>query len=271
MAHAGGALVTSGRVYALRVEDILPNPSQPRQQFDAEALRELAESIRRYGVLQPLTVRREDRQFLLISGERRLRAAMMAGLDRVPCLILDAGEEDSAVLAMVENLHRRDLDFLEEAEGILRLVNVFDLSQEEAARRLGRSQSAIANKLRILKLPPDLLQRIRAAGLTERHARALLRLEGNEQRRQALEEIIRQELSVAKTEAYIDALLRAAPPKAKKPAPSYIVRNVRLFLNSLDRSLETMRRSGVDASCQRGETESELVLTIRIPKKRGNG
>lgn len=267
MARKGGGFGYAGRIVFLLPGDILPNPNQPRKAFEPEAMKELAESVRRYGILQPLTVRRAGRQFELISGERRLRAAMMAGLERVPCLVLEAEETDSAVLALVENLHRRDLNFVEEAEGILRLISVYDLSQEEAAQRLGKSQSSIANKLRILKLPPDLLDRLRAAGLTERHARALLRIEGNEARRAALEEIIEKGLSVKKTEEYIDGLLKQNPPKKPARKPLYILRDVRVFLNTLSRSLEVMQRSGVDARCQKSETERELVLTIRIPKK----
>ncbi len=261
-------LYESGRIVAVPPGDILPNPNQPRKQFELEALRELARSIERYGILQPLTVRRQGRQFELVSGERRLRAAMMVGLQKVPCIVIDTQETDSAVLALVENLHRRDLDFVEEAEGIMRLISVYDLSQEEAARRLGKSQSAVANKLRILKLPPDVLDRIRTAGLSERHARALLRLEGNEARRQALEHIIAEGLSVAKAEEYIDKLAAARPkrPREKAVKPVYIVKDVRLFINSVTRGLEVMQRSGVDAHCQRSETEKELVLTIRIPK-----
>lgn len=269
MSAKSGGLYESGRIVAVPPGDILPNPNQPRKQFELEALRELSHSIERYGIIQPLTVRRMGRQFELVSGERRLRAALMAGLQRVPCIIIDTQETDSAVLALVENLHRRDLDFIEEAEGIMRLISVYDLSQEEAARRLGKSQSAIANKLRILKLPPDLLERLRSAGLTERHARALLRLEGNEARRTALEEIIAQGLSVAKAEELIAKMAAEQPKKEPRRSsrPLYIVKDVRLFLNSLTRGLETMQRSGVDARCQRSETEKELVLTIRIPKK----
>lgn len=261
-------LYESGRIALIPPGDILPNPNQPRQQFEVEALKELSHSIERYGIIQPLTVRRQGRQFELVSGERRLRAAMMVGLQKVPCIIIDTQEADSAVLALVENLHRRDLDFLEEAEGIMRLISIYDLSQEEAARRLGKSQSAIANKLRILKLPPDMLAEIRAAGLTERHARALLRLEGNELRRQALEHIIAEGLNVAKAEAYIEKIAAAKPKRNTKKGvkPLYIVKDVRLFLNSVTKGLEIMQRSGVDARCQRNETEKELVLTIRIPK-----
>jgi len=263
-----GGLYETGRIAAVPPGDILPNPNQPRRVFEPLALEELARSIERYGIIQPLTVRRAGRMFELVSGERRLRAAMMAGLQRVPCIVIDTLETDSAVLALVENLHRRDLDFIEEAEGIMRLITVHDLSQEEAARRLGKSQSAVANKLRILKLPTDLLERLRSAGLTERHARALLRLEGNEARRAALEEIIAQGLSVAKAEALIEKLAAAQPqkPARRSARPLYIVKDVRLFLNSLTRGLETMQRSGVAAHCQRSETEKELVLTIRIPK-----
>ena len=177
--------------------------------------------------------------------------------------------EQSGLLALVENLQRKDLDFVEEAEGLRSLIRTYGLSQEEAARCISKSQSAVANKLRVLRLPEDLLARLREAGLTERHARALLRLEDPEAQRKALEEIIRADLTVAKTEAYIDALLNAAPreeARKKKKAPVVVLKDVRIFLNTVTRGLSMMNRRGVKAVCERTDTEGELVLTIRIPR-----
>ena len=159
------------------VEEIVPGPLQPRQRISLEGLEELRDSIAQHGVLQPLTVRQKGERFELIAGERRLRAARMAGLQEVPCIVMDVDMEDSGVIALIENIQRRDLDFIEEAEGIRQLVRLFGLSQEQVARRLGKSQSAVANKLRLLRLPRDVLERLRDVGMGERHARALLRLE----------------------------------------------------------------------------------------------
>jgi len=260
-----------GSVCYLPVEDILPGPMQPRQSFSRAGLEELSRSIAEVGVLQPLSVRPKDGRYELIAGERRLRAAKLAGLTEVPCVVLDTDLEESGVIALIENIQRRDLDFLEEAEGIARLIRLFGLSQEQAARRLGKSQSAVANKLRILRLPADVLERLRQEGLSERHARALLRLPDADMQRSALDFMIDQRMNVAGAEAYVDKLCRLPPP-AEKPVPAqgrrvFLMRDLRLFMNTLDRSLALMRSGGVDAAVRREETEDELVLTISIPKK----
>ncbi len=264
------SFLDSRKIVTLPVGAIKPNPHQPRRQFLPEDLAELSDSIRRYGILQPLTVRKTGpTTFELVAGERRLRAAVLAGMDSVPCLLLNVDAEQSGLLALVENLQRKDLDFVEEAEGLRNLIRTYGLSQEEAARCVSKSQSAVANKLRVLRLPEDVLARLREAGLTERHARALLRLEDPEAQRKALEEIIRADLTVAKTEAYIDALLNAAPreeARKKKKAPVVVLKDVRIFLNTVTRGLSMMNRRGVKAVCERTDTEGELVLTIRIPR-----
>lgn len=165
----------------IRVSEIARNPNQPRKYFDPEAIAQLAESIRQYGVLNPLTVRRAPGGgYELVAGERRLRAARVAGLNDVPCLLIAADNEDSSAIALVENLQRRDLDFFEEAYGFKRLIDQYGLTQEEAARKVGKTQSAVANKLRLLRLSPQNMELIRSANLTERHARCLLRLRDDE-------------------------------------------------------------------------------------------
>ena len=180
--------------------DIAPNPNQPRQNFSRKELEELAASIAQVGLLQPLTVRAASGGWELVAGERRLRAAVLAGLEQVPCLVIRADEEHSALMALVENIQRQDLDFWEEALALDRLIAVCGLSQEEAAKKIGKSQSAVANKLRLLKLPEDTLRVLRDAGCTERHARALLRLEGTESQRAAGRYIAEHKLTVAQTE-----------------------------------------------------------------------
>lgn len=264
------------------VEDIVPSPMQPRQYFSPEGLEELSRSIAEHGVLQPLSVRAKGERFELIAGERRLRAAKMAGLHEVPCLVMDVDMEKSGLIALVENIQRRDLDFIEEAEGIHQLIRLFGLSQEQAARSLGKSQSAVANKLRLLRLPEDVLRRLRAEGLSERHARALLRLPDAESQRRALDFIVDQRMNVAAAEEYIERLCAApapvlpeAPPapesEPEEPKPRrrsiFLMKDVRLFLNTLDRSLGMMRSGGIDAALERSESDSELTLTVRIPKR----
>ncbi len=254
------------QVLDLPIASIRPNPNQPRQTFDRAELLELSQSIAQLGVLQPLTVRQTPDGWELVAGERRLRAARLAGLSSVPCLPVAADEDASTLLALVENVQRRDLDVWEEASALRTLIDRCHLSQEEAARRVGKSQSAVANKLRLLRLPPDVIDALRSAHLTERHARALLRLDGPERQREALAYLLEHRLNVAKTEAYVDKLCRARPAPRRGPAPIYRTKDVRLFLNTLKRGLTIMRSAGVDAQCGREETDREITLTIHISK-----
>ena len=251
------------RILSLPVESIRPNPDQPRRFFDPEGLEELADSIRALGLLQPLTVRSVEGGWELIAGERRLRAAALAGLERVPCIVMQTDSQSSSLLALVENLQRRDLDFLEEALALDKLLRTYCLSQDEVARRIGKSQSAVANKLRLLRLPPPILAKLREFGLSERHARALLRLENDHRLEQATEHVCSNKLTVAQTEQYVERLLSGKPDKPKR---TYIIKDVRLFLNTVSRGLTLMRSAGVDACLQRQDSETDICLTIRIPK-----
>lgn len=256
----------AGVLLRLPPEQIRPNPAQPRRSFDREALQELAASIAQHGLIQPLTVRRQGGVYELVAGERRLRAARLAGLQEIPCLLLEVDELHSGLLALVENLQRKDLDWWEEAEGIARLMKLSGLSQEQAARRLGKSPSAVANKLRLLKHSPAVRAALREHGLSERHARALLRLPEEAQRLEAISRIVRQDWTVARTEAYVDAVL-AAPSRQKSP-PKLLLKDLRLFLNSVDRHLQTLRQSGIPAELCRAETDQAVILTITLPKQR---
>lgn len=267
------ALRRGGIVY-LRTDELTPNPVQPRKRFGDESLEELSGSIKSYGILNPLTVRLRCGKYELVAGERRLRAAKLAGLEEVPCILIDVNMEDASLIALVENLQRRDLDFIEEALGISQLIRMFGMSQEEAARRIGKSQSAVANKLRLLKLPSDVLESLRQNGLTERHGRALLRLPNPVAQRAALEYIVDNGLTVAATDAYIDALLSAPEEVEQKDEEkpekrrTFVLKDVRVFLNTLSRSIDLMKQGGIDAGIQREETDDSLILTISIPKAR---
>ncbi len=261
-------LFQSNRIYHIPIERIVPNPRQPRRHFDSQAMGELAESIRQHGMLQPISVQKTPEGYVLVAGERRLRAASMAGLDRVPCILVRSSDRDSALLALIENLQRCDLHYTEEAAAIARLIAAYGMSQEETAWRLGRSQSAVANKLRLLKLSPECVDKLRQYGLTERHARALLRLEENEQRLTAACYIGEKQLTVAAAEEYIEGLLQKKQREAPAKRSVYVIKDVRLFLNSVDRSMENIRRAGVDARCDKQESEDEITITIQIPKRR---
>lgn len=258
----------------IRVSDIARNPNQPRKYFDPEAIAQLAESIRQYGVLNPLTVRRSPSGgYELVAGERRLRAARVAGLNDVPCLVIAADNEDSSAIALVENLQRRDLDFFEEAYGFKRLIDQYGLTQEEAARKVGKTQSAVANKLRLLRLSQQNMELIRSAGLTERHARCLLRLDNEQDRISATNYIIEHDLNVSRSEQYIDQLLQEkkeeqTPAAQQERKVVRLIKDVRFFLNTLNRAVGVMVDSGIGATVEQQESDDGLTLTINIPHAR---
>ncbi len=262
-------LYQSRHIQFLPIDKITPNPRQPRRHFDETALRELADSIRSHGILQPLSVQKcENGCYLLVAGERRLRAAGLAGLSRVPCILVRVSDEERSILALVENLQREDLHYIEEAAAIAQLISTYGLSQEETARRLGRSQSAVANKLRLLRLSAECVALLRKYDLTERHARTVLRLADEEKRLAALRNIGEKMMNVAAAEEYIESLLHTAQTTMPERKNLYIIKDIRLFLNSIKRSMETMRLAGVDARCERQESDDEIVMTIHIPKHR---
>lgn len=249
----------TGRVVFLPARAIRPNPLQPRKIFREEALSELAESIRRHGILQPLSVRRVGTSYELIAGERRLRAGILAGLTEIPCIVMNMDERESGMTALVENLQRQDLDFIEEARGISRIMEEYAFSQEQAAQLLGKSQSSVANKLRLLRHSPPVLEALRQKNLTERHARALLKIPTEPEKLKAIDTISRLNMSVARTEQYLDSLLSAEQEKPQRA-------NVGAFLKSVTQTLSKIQQCGIAAVSERRETESQIVLTITIPK-----
>lgn len=261
--------IENNKVVFVNVEEIVPNPAQPRKVFDPVGLEELAASIVQYGVLQPLSVRRSGEYYELVAGERRLRASKMAGLSEVPCILLGIDEEQSSMIALVENLQRRDLDYIEEAEGLARLMRLYGLSQEQAAVRVGKSQSAVANKLRLLRHSSRILKLLRENNLSERHARALLRIENEDARFEILCYIIKKQFTVAKTEQYIDNILRKSQEEGEKTKDkrTYVMKDVRFFLNTINHNLEIIKNAGIAADCGRAETDDEIILTIKIPKR----
>ncbi len=255
----------ANKIHHINITQIQPSPNQPRRVFEESALQSLADSIGTLGILQPLTVRRVEEGWQLVAGERRLRAAQLAGLHQVPCLVISTDSQTASLLTMVENIQRQDLNFLEESRGLQDILQRYHLSQEQLAQRLGRSQSAIANKLRLLKLPEDVLTALCQNGYTERHARALLRLTDPQQLQTATDTIIKERLTVAQTEALVDNLL-SPPPKKPNPRIRFVPKDIRIFLNTVHRSLRLMQSAGLDARCVQEEGDGEYVVTIRIAK-----
>lgn len=259
-------IASAGQILMLPVNMIEPNRDQPRKYFSLEELEGLAQSIHENGMLQPVSVRiQSDRRYELIAGERRLRAAKMIGMQMVPAIILDVEDGQSAVYALLENLQRQDLSYFEEARAIEALMLRYGYSQEETAVRLGKAQSTLSNKLRLLKLPPDVQADIERAGLTERHARALLKLEDVSLMREVVKHTIDKKLNVSQTEQLIEESLLHG---AEKPARTIKVlfRDVRIFVNTLNHAVNTMRRSGIQADSEKMETEQYIEYIVRIPK-----
>ena len=253
----------AGQVVQVPAEQVLPNPAQPRRRFDEDKLHALAQSIRENGLLQPLTVRIDGGRVVLIAGERRLRAARLAGLKTVPCLVCRLDDRQSAAAALVENLQREELNCFEQADGLRRLIEEYALTQEETARRLGCSQPTVANKLRLLTLTLDERQALLAAGATERHARALLRLT-DVQRAPLIARLSREHWTVARTEREVEAALHPAEATRRRVVP--LVRDVRLFFNTVEKAVDTMRKSGVAVGADRHETDTYFEYVVRIPK-----
>lgn len=254
------------QVIQIPTEKLLPNPYQPRKQFKSTQMLSLADSIKENGVIQPLLCRRINNSdyYEVIAGERRLRASILANLQSVPCIIVECEYETSALYSILENIQRSDLDFFEEAQAISQLINHFGMTQDEIGKKLGKSQSTLSNKLRLLKLPVDVRYFIEKEALSERHARALLRLESEQQMWTTLKEITDKHLNVEQTEAYIDKITNKQP----KPRHSVvrIFKDVRIFVNTVDKAIKTMKEAGIDATSDKTETDDYIEYRVRIPK-----
>ena len=253
------------QVLPVPLSKIVPNPYQPRKEFESEALSELADSIRQYGVLQPLLVAPgKDGTYILIAGERRLRASIMAGLGTVPVIVSEYTTQQIAEIALIENLQRKDLHYLEEAEGYEKLVNTFHLTQESMAIRVGKKQSTIANKLRLLRLPVSVRNKLHDSKLTERHARVLLKLENEETQKAVLQKVLKGNLNVRQAEALVEKTLKENGKLDKKKPRIVIVNDVRIYLNSIRDIMETVKTSGIPASMEQDMDGDDVVVTLRI-------
>lgn len=257
----------------VNIEDIVPNRFQPRKMFNEEALDELAASISEFGVIQPILVRRAEEGYELIAGERRLRASKRAGLTEVPIIVKEFTDKEVAELAMIENLQREDLHFLEEAEGYYQLLVNFGLTQEELAKRVGKNQSTIANKLRILKLAPEIRSLLISENLTERHARSLLKLEDSQKQLEVLDIVRQKGLNVRETEALIEEFLRDISremSKKKKTKQNFVkmIRDVRIFVNSINSLAKDMKKVGIGVQMDEEQDDEYITIHMKIPKRR---
>ena len=254
------------KVIQVEVNKIEPNPYQPRRKFDD--IDGLAQSISRNGILQPLTVRRTESGYQLIAGERRLRAAKMLGLESVPCIPMTITERNSAMLALIENIQRRDLSFFDEAEAIAKLIDFYGMTQEDAAISLGKSQPSIANKLRLLKLDKTVQEKISEYGLTERHARALLRLKCKGEQLNIIEVFKEKNMNVEAAERCIEAFLQKEKDLNSFKKRSVVFKDVRLFVNTLNKAVEMMKAAGIEADSQRIQNEDYIEYIVKIPVKK---
>lgn len=255
---------STAEIYNIPQAMIVPNPNQPRKRFDYDELENLAQSIRENGILQPITVRkREDKKYELVSGERRLRAARLVGMVKIPSIVINIDDKNSAMFSIIENLQRQSLNFFEEAEAIEKLVGEYAMSREEVAQKLGLAPSTVSNKLRILRLPEEMRFELARSGLTESHARALLMLEDDNQRARALSIIVDRHLNVAESERMINQMINRNNSSRN---PLRGIRDVRLFINTLNHAVDTIRRAGVEADAARSETEEYIEYVVRIPK-----
>ena len=256
---------TAGQIFLIETDKVIPNRNQPREHFELESIKALSDSIRKNGIIQPLTVRRRsDGRYELIAGERRLRAAKMANLKGVPCIIMDVDDRNSAMFALIENIQRQELNFVEEAKAIQKLSTIYGMRQEEIAIDIGKTQSAVSNLLRILRLSPEIQTVLIENGLTQRHGRALLRL-SEQQQREALKYIIEKKLTVKQTEQLVERMLAKAPEQKKRR--KIFFKDVKIFVNTINHAVEVMQTAGIKAEYEKTESEDEYTFVVRIPKR----
>ena len=255
------------KIVYIPIKAIMPNPYQPRRCFEITSLNELAQSIKEVGVITPITVRVAPGGYELVCGERRVRASRIAGKEKIPAIIVTLSDKESAILAITENLQRRDLSFFEEAESMQNLIECHNLTQEQIAKKLGKSQAAVANKIRLLKLPEKIRSLINEGNLCERHARALLRLQDEELQLAATKRIIELNLNVSAAERMIQRMIEDIPKREflKKDNSSF-EKTSRLFKNTVRKTYEMLKKSGISATINEKEEENYIEYTIKLEK-----
>lgn len=260
-----GKYKIGGQIILVPQEEIYPNPNQPRKRFDFDELEGLAQSIRQNGIIQPIAVRINGKgEYELISGERRLRASRLVGITQIPCIIMDATDEKSALFALIENIQRSDLGFFEEAQAIEKLIIDFGMSRDEVCKKLGKAPPTISNKLRLLRLPEEIRLKITQENLSERHARALLKLTTVSQMERALSIIAERRLNVAESERLILQIM--TNDSRRRQPPVKLFKDVRIFVNTLNHAVDTMRKAGIEADSAKSETDEYIEYIVRIPK-----
>lgn len=257
----------------LRMDSIKPNPYQPRKQFGNTSLDELSASIKQYGVMQPITVREiAYGKYEVIAGERRLRASRMAGFSQIPAIIVEADDNKAAILALLENLQREDLSYMEEAEGYCNLIKEHGLTQEELAQKIGKSQSTIANKIRLLKLSPIIKKILSDNELSERHARALLKLSSEQLQLKVIKIVLERSFNVKRTEELVEAAIRKVSLSEQRasnenPRVTRVIKDMRIFINTIRQSVELMKSSGINAKATQIDRGDYMEFIVRVPKK----
>ncbi|MBN2286495.1 MAG: nucleoid occlusion protein [Tissierellales bacterium] len=256
-------------IETVNLDNIIPNQNQPRRNFEKEALAQLAESIKTYGVIQPISLKKHnDNQYEIIAGERRYRAAKIAGLDSIPSIIIEVEESDSAAIALIENLQREDLDFIEEANSYLKLMNLFNITQRELAAKIGKKQSTIANKIRILKLSNPIKEDIIKHKLSERHARSLLKIEDDNIQMKVLKKTIKNNLTVKETEKLIDDIIKKSEENQlenESRVKNFI--NYKIYVNTIKHAYREILKTGVSAKFEQNDYDDYIEIKVRIPKK----
>nr|MBO2494827.1 nucleoid occlusion protein [Clostridia bacterium] len=259
-------------VQQIPIDKVRPNPYQPRKEFSKQGLEELSESIKQYGVLQPITVRKIGSDgYELIAGERRLRACQMIGMKYIPAIVLNISESDSAIVAMIENLQRENLHYLDEAMGYACLIHDHGFTQEELARKIGKNQSTIANKMRLLKLPDNIKKMLLEHNLTERHARALLRLPDDDLKLKVLQQVISKKYNVKETEMLVEKVLKKLQSdKVKeikhKRVKSACNKDMRIFINTIKRAVSLIKEYGLNPQMTQIDNEDSVEIIVKIPK-----
>ncbi len=254
---------TAGQILLIETNRIFPNRNQPRENFPRQEIEMLSDSIRRNGIIQPLTVRRSGDAYELVAGERRLRAAKAANLKSVPCIVMEVDEQSSAVISLLENTQRSQLNFLEEAKAIRTLCAYYGMRQEEIASSLGMSQSGISNLMRILRLEPQALNILASNGFSQRHARALLHL-SPEKQIEAAQKVNEKKLSVSQTEKLVEKLAEEeAKPRGTR---KIFFKDVKIFINTINHAVETMQSAGIEAYVDRKENDESYTITVNVPK-----